>query len=170
MKKLFLGLGILVALISGCLKSNNNNTVCNFTDSQTVAPANEVDSVQKYLTANSITATQLPSGVFYKINTQGTGQAIANLCSTVEVRYTGKLTNGTVFDSTGTGGTAIFQLGNLIKGWQKALPLISKGGKITLYIPPTLGYGATDARDNNGNIVIPKNSVLIFDIELVNVG
>ena len=169
MKKTILGLGILVCLVSGCLKSNNNNGVCNITESTVVAPASEVDSVQKYLTQNSIAATQHSSGFFYRINTQGTGQAIVNLCSTVEVRYTGKLVNGSVFDSTG-GGTAIFKLGALIKGWQKGLPLISKGGKITLYIPPTLGYGDTDVKDNTGNIVIPKNSILIFDIELLNIG
>jgi FKBP-type peptidyl-prolyl cis-trans isomerase FkpA len=54
-------------------------------------------------------------------------------------------------------------LGQLIVGWQKGLPLISSGGKITLYIPPSLGYGSAAAGS------IPANSILIFDIELISV-
>ncbi|MDQ6755404.1 MAG: FKBP-type peptidyl-prolyl cis-trans isomerase [Bacteroidota bacterium] len=137
--------------------------MCNYTDSPVTAPASETASIQAYLTGNNLTATALPSGVYYKITQTGTGAAIANLCSNVTVKYVGKLTNGTVFDQTPTGATAVFPLGKVIVGWQKGLPLISAGGKITLYIPPSLGYG------NSSVGVIPPNSILIFDIELVGV-
>ena len=156
---------VLSCILAACSKSKD--VVCNYNDSSVVAPANEIDSVKSYLATNNITAIQHPNGFFYKINSQGNGQAIVNLCSSVEVKYTGRLTNGSVFDSTGA-GTATFQLGRLIVGWQKGLPLISKGGKITLYIPPTLGYGNTDVKDA-GVVIIPKNSLLIFDIELVDI-
>ena len=56
-----------------------------------------------------------------------------------------------------------FNLLELIQGWQKGLPLVKKGGKIKLIIPPSLGYGATPQQG------IPANSVLVFDIELVGV-
>lgn len=168
MKKFIWGLGILVCLISGCLKSDSNNGTCSFVDSQVVAPNSEIDSVKKYLALHNITATQQASGVFYTVNTQGTGQAISNLCSVLIVKYTGKLTNGSVFDATGD-QAASFQLGQVIVGWQKALPFISKGGKITLYIPPALGYGNFDRTDNTGAVVIPAKSILIFDIELVDI-
>lgn len=169
-KEFFSILVILSFLAGGCLKSgdNNNNQVCNYSDVAIVAPAAEVDSVQRYLTSKNIVASPNSSGLFYKVNNQGNGEAIVNLCSNVIVKYTGKLTNDSVFDSTGT-NPALFKLGRVITGWQKGLPLISKGGKITLYIPPTLGYGNQDVKDNNGVVVIPANSILIFDIELVGI-
>ena len=134
------------------------------TDSSTTASASEITTIQNYLNGNAITGTQqLSSGVFYKVNVVGTGQAIANLCTTVTVKYTGRLTTGVVFDSTAAGAVTAFQLGGVIVGWQKGLPLISKGGKITLYIPPSLGYGSAVVG------IIPANSILIFDIELVDI-
>lgn len=86
---------------------------------------------------------------------------------TVSVHYTGKLTNGTVFDSSVTRGTPIeFQLGvgRVIKGWDEGIALMKVGGKATLTIPPELGYGARGAGG-----VIPPNATLIFDVELVSV-
>lgn len=159
---------VTLCLLSGCLKSKNNDE-CGYPDSNLVAPAAEIQNVQNYLTTNNITAQQHSSGVFYAISSQGSGQGIVNLCSYVAVRYKGKLTSGAVFDSTDASGDS-FQLGQVIPGWQKGLPLISKGGKITLYIPPTLGYGNQDVRNNAGVVVIPANSILIFEIELADVG
>ncbi len=77
--------------------------------------------------------------------------------------YTGKLVNGTVFDQTPAGANATLVLGQLIVGWQKGLPLIGTGGKITLYIPPSLGYGSSAVGS------VPANSILIFDIELAGI-
>lgn len=160
MKNIFLGIIIFSIAGISCAKKD---TVCNLNDSSITASASEIADVQAYLTANSITAAQHSSGLFYKITQTGSGQAVANLCSKVTVKYTGKLTNGTVFDQTSAGATATFTLGQVIVGWQKGLPLISSGGKITLYIPPSLGYG------NSAGGTIPPNSILIFDIELVGV-
>jgi FKBP-type peptidyl-prolyl cis-trans isomerase FkpA len=158
---------MLVALslsfvLASCSKSDDSG--CNLTDPQIIAPASEVAAVQAYLTANTITATPHPSGFFYSIGVQGSG-ATSGLCSTVTVKYTGRLTNGTIFDSNNTG--IQFQLGSLIAGWQKGIPLIQSGGKIKLFIPPSLGYGANPVRDGIGNILIPANSILVFDIELL---
>ena len=159
MKNIFLLSAFVVTILSSCTKKDAG---CGFTDSTVIASAAEIQSVQNYLTSNSITGTtQHPSGFFYKVNLAGSGKAIVNLCSGVTVKYTGKLTNGTVFDQNATG--ASFTLGQLIVGWQKGIPLIISGGKITLYIPPSLGYGSQGAGS------IPPNSVLIFDIELLNV-
>jgi FKBP-type peptidyl-prolyl cis-trans isomerase FkpA len=63
----------------------------------------------------------------------------------------------------------LYTLGGLIAGWQQGLPLISKGGVIKLYIPPSLGYGNTAQDGKNGNVAIPANSILIFNIDLINV-
>jgi FKBP-type peptidyl-prolyl cis-trans isomerase FkpA len=160
MGKFVYSLVLLIALFTGCSKSDDK---CNYPDSTITAPANEVQALKTYLGADSAVALQHPSGFFYKIVNPGSGQGIVNLCSNVTLRYTGKLTNGTVFDETESGTTATFILGDLITGWQKGLPLISKGGSITLYIPPTLGYGPS------ANGPIPGNSILIFDIQLVDI-
>jgi FKBP-type peptidyl-prolyl cis-trans isomerase len=98
-------------------------------------------------------------GFYFKINTTGANTDHPTICSNVVVKYKGTLTNGTKFDENTTGIS--FPLSNLIIGWQEGIPLISIGGKITLYLPPSLGYGAV-AQQN-----IPANSILIFDIELV---
>ena len=162
MKNILFG---FIAISVVCLSCGKKDTTCSYNDSGMIAPVSEVANVQAYLNTNSITATQHPSGFFYKINQAGTGAAVVNLCSVVSVKYAGRLTNGTYFDPTtpGTTSAATFTLGQVIVGWQKGVPLISAGGKITLYIPPSLGYGSSAAG------TIPANSILIFDIELVSV-
>ena len=73
----------------------------------------------------------------------------------------GSQLDGVVFDQTTGSATAKFRLGDLIQGWQIAIPLLQKGGKGTFFCPSDLGYGPQAV----GNI--PSNSVLIFEIELV---
>lgn len=153
MKNLFLILSFAAFVTSGCLKSDTN---CGA--STAVAPAAEGAAVQAYLTANSINAIKHSSNIYYEIISAGTGTASPTICSNVMINYSGKLTNGTVFDSN---NGSIFQLSGLIEGWKIGLPLIKKGGQIRLYIPPSLGYGPS------ANGPIPANSILIFDITLV---
>lgn len=94
----------------------------------------------------------------------GTG-AEAAAGSTVKVNYTGKLADGTVFDSTAKHGgePSEFPLSQVIKGWQQGIPGMKVGGKRTLVIPPDLAYGA------QGTQGIPPNSTLTFEIELLDV-
>lgn len=94
----------------------------------------------------------------------GTGTE-ATADSTVRVKYTGKLADGTVFDSTDKHGgePAEFPLSQVIKGWQQGIPGMKVGGKRTLVIPPDLGYGS------QGTQGIPPNSTLTFEIELLDV-
>jgi len=95
----------------------------------------------------------------------GTGPA-AKEGDTLVVHYTGKLEDGTVFDSS-VGGepfTFVVGAGQVIPGWDQGLIGLRVGGKRTLTIPPDLGYGAQGA----GN-VIPPNATLIFDVELVEI-
>jgi FKBP-type peptidyl-prolyl cis-trans isomerase len=81
------------------------------------------------------------------------------------VKYTGTLTTGFKFDENLTGFSEL--LGRLVIGWQKGLPLIKAGGSMSLYIPPTLGYGSQDIKNSSGAVIIPANSILIFTIQLV---
>lgn len=162
MKSVVLALLAVVSLCSGCFKDDKG---CSFTQSTTVATANEQTVIEEYLAANNITtATKHSSGMYYEIVQVGSGGSPA-LCSSVQINYVGKLTNGNTFDSN---DNAVFILGRLIDGWKKGLPLIQKNGRIKLYIPPSLGYGSQDIKDSDNNVIIPGNSMLIFDVTLLN--
>ena len=106
------------------------------------------------------------SGLAYKIIKRGTG-AKAEAGKTVSVHYTGKLSNGTKFDSSYDRNQPIeFELGRgrVIKGWDEGISLLNVGSKATFIIPPDLAYGARGAGG-----VIPPNATLIFDVELVEI-
>ncbi len=153
----------ITILFASCLKSADNK--CTFTESTVVAPAAEVTALQSWVASNNPAAVQHPSGFFYEITNPGTGTTAPGICSEIYITYTGTLTTGAKFDENLTGTS--FALGQLILGWQKGIPLIKKGGSIKLYLPPSLGYGATAIRDNAGVTVIPANSYLVFNIQLL---
>ena len=91
---------------------------------------------------------------------------------TVFVQYTGKLTDGTVFDSSIPRGQPFsFQLGSgmVIAGWDKGILGMHVGEKKTLTIPAADGYGAAGVPNGRGGYVIPPNATLVFDVELVDV-
>jgi FKBP-type peptidyl-prolyl cis-trans isomerase FkpA len=148
-----------------CLKKIN--TDCTFKSCQFVAPAAEIQDIQTYLGANGLTATQHCSGLFYNISSAGTGKS-PDGCSYVMVKYTGRSTNGVIFDQRTTSAVLI-DLTQVITGWRAAFTLLKPGGIMTIYIPPYLGYGSQEIKDANGNVLVPGNSILIFDIELVSV-
>ena len=166
MNKIIIGMISMSALFTSCLK---NNDKCTYTIIEMSAPTAEKDALRSYLQSNSIPFTEDSHGFFYNIVTPGSGAIIANLCSTVTVTYIGRLQNGTIFDQTASGTQASFQLGNVIYGWQKGLPLIAKSGRILLYLPPSLGYGTVAVKDNSGAVIIPANSNLFFDITIANI-
>lgn len=163
MKKILLTLGVAVAL-SGCIKDQKNENRCEYNECALVAPAAEIAAVRAYLEQNNIQAQQHCSGLFYEIDSVGTG-ATPSPCGFVAVRYKGMLTNGNVFDSSPT-TSQFFPLSNLVRGWINGLPKIKEGGGIKLFIPPTLGYGAQERRDQSGNVLIPANSIMIFEVQL----
>ena len=101
------------------------------------------------------------SSLYYVIETQGGGQS-CNSNSTVKVAYKGCFLDGSVFDESPASGIT-FNLQNVIEGWTEGIPYFKKGGTGKLLIPSALGY---DENDHNG---IPGNSVLIFDINLIDV-
>jgi len=108
--------------------------------------------------------TKLPDGLQYWDIKVGAG-ATAQPHQTVTVHYTGWLTNGTKFDSSVDRGQPIsFSLDQVIKGWGEGVPGMKVGGKRQLRIPSPLAYGMEGHPP-----VIPPNSTLIFDIELLGV-
>lgn len=102
------------------------------------------------------------SGLQYRVIEQGEG-AQPGPDSNVLVAYTGSFTNGYVFDSSEEGNPASFSLAGVIEGFSEGIQLMNEGGIYELYIPPNLGYGDSPPQNSN----IPKNVVLVFDVELV---
>lgn len=124
--------------------------------------------ITEYLKTNNITAQKTESGIYYTVTKPGSGNNATN-GQTVKVMYTGKLLNGTVFDSNidpkfQHPEPLEFPLGkgNVIRGWDEGIALLNKGAKATLFIPSTLAYGQQSPNPN-----IPNNSVLVFDVELL---
>lgn len=148
-----------VLLFSGCMKADEAG--CEYDECGYKAPQSEIQAVQDYLTANNLQATQHCSGLFYRVENPGTGTH-PNACSYVTVNYKGMFTNGTVFDESDQ-GPASFYLSQVIQGWTNGIPQIKNGGRIVLYIPPSLGYGS----QTYGGI--PGNSILVFEVDLLNV-
>ena len=106
----------------------------------------------------------LDNGVLYRVLEEGHGTKKPTPRSIVYVHYTGRLIDGTVFDSTdGDSLPALFMVGDLIMGWQIALTRMKEGDKWEVYIPAKWGYGSIRMDD------IPANSTLIFTMELVKI-
>ena len=104
------------------------------------------------------------SGLQYKVITTGKGKA-PSAASNVTVHYTGKLLDGTVFDSSvERGEPASFGVSDVIGGWTEALQLMHEGDKWELYIPQDLAYGERGAGGQ-----IPPFSTLVFEVELIKV-
>jgi len=164
MNKKNLILFALPFIMMACGKSSSSNAPCINTPSIIKALAAEIASLSSQLSAAGITATPDTSGFFYEIINPGTGTITPNTCSTVFVTYIGSLLapGSSPFDQNTSGIS--FNLGNLIVGWQKGIPLIKKGGAIKLYLPPSLAYGAAGAGSS-----IPPNSYLRFTINLLDV-
>lgn len=104
----------------------------------------------------------LESGLAYTIIEPGS-TVKPTATDTVRVHYTGKLVDGTVFDTSEGGGPFVSRLDEMIEGWTQGVPLIGEGGSIKLFIPAKLGYG--DA----GSGRIPPGATLVFDVELIEV-
>lgn len=102
-----------------------------------------------------------PSGLQMQVETEGKGKT-PTVNDVVKAHYKGTLVDGKVFDSSyDRGQPAEFPVNQVIKGWTEALTNMKVGTKAKLFIPPDLGYGPTDRPG------IPANSVLVFDVELL---
>ncbi|MCK4578204.1 MAG: FKBP-type peptidyl-prolyl cis-trans isomerase [Candidatus Marinimicrobia bacterium] len=104
----------------------------------------------------------LESGLQYRVIKEGEGASPAS-DQEVSVHYTGKLLDGTVFDSSvERGQPATFNLNRVIRGWTEALQLMQVGDKWELFVPSHLAYGRRGSGDK-----IPPNTTLIFEVELL---
>ena len=114
--------------------------------------------IKDFIAANNIEATRDPSGLYYSVVRSGSGSIDYNNST---IKYKGRLLNGEIFDEGSFIGRDL-PFDRLIQGWQIGIQKIKAGGKIRLIIPSSLAYGP---QSNPG---IPANSVLDFDVELLN--
>lgn len=113
--------------------------------------------IKNYLEDNNLQAESTSTGLHYIITIPGNTEH-PTPSDTVQIAYTGKLLNGDIFDFS---PSATFILGDLIDGMVEGLQLFGKGGEGILIIPSELGYGG------NSQPGIPANSVLVFDVKLI---
>lgn len=141
----------------GCVK----NTSC-----EPRSVESEENEMLAFATRNNLSVTRHSSGVYYQVLEQGSG-ATPTINSRISIIYSGQFLDGTVFDeqttANNTPANPAWPLNSLIQGWQIGLPLIQKGGRIRLIIPSSYGYGC------NPYFSIPGNSILYFEVQLVDV-
>ena len=132
-------------------------------EKKNAAQAKKAAEEMKKLTAG---AKKTASGLAYKVIKKGTGDKHPEASSTVTVHYTGKLTDGTIFDSSvQRGQPATFPLNRVIPGWTEGLQLMVVGDKWTFIIPSSLAYGDRGIPQAG----IGPNATLIFDVELIEI-
>ena len=167
MKKIFYILAI--ALVMGIATGCDNKSTANEDDTDTVAIPENVNKRdgKRFLEENAkkegVVTTE--SGLQYFVVKEG-NDVHPTATDEVTVHYTGKLINGTVFDSSvERGEPATFALNQVIKGWTEGLQLMGEGAVYRFFIPYDLAYGEKGAGGT-----IPPYSTLIFDVELIKVG
>ena len=150
----------------------------NYMENMQQAQAAEKEMLANYVNENKIKATPDEEGLYIIVNKKGNGQKV-EIGRQVAINYTGRLLNGKVFDTSLESVAKeneiydsrrpyeplSYRVGeqSLIRGWEKGIINQPAGSKLTLIIPSALGYGPQDLG------IIPANSSLIFDIEIVSV-
>ncbi|HXS36230.1 MAG TPA: FKBP-type peptidyl-prolyl cis-trans isomerase [Flavipsychrobacter sp.] len=129
----------------------------------------EDKTLQDYFTKNNIKAQKTASGLYYSIQTEGTGDVLKKGDS-VSINYVGRTLDGHIFDTNTDSSKGHFKplvfpigVGRVIPGMDEGMQLLKKGSKATLYIPSYLAYGPQSPGPG-----IAPNSILIFDIEVLN--
>ncbi len=158
---------IVLGTMEGANKKNIDTPTVDVSPTETVTTPKTTEQVtqNEQIDNNNKTVTT-KNNMKIEIIKEGTGEAIVN-GKTAVVHYTGKLTDGKVFDSSKTRGTPFeFSLGagQVIQGWDEGVLGMKVGETRILTIPPELGYGAQGAGG-----AIPPNATLIFEVELLGI-
>lgn len=152
---------------SGSIPSNENIDLTITTYADTTQAQHDDNVIQQFITSKGLTMIKDPSGVYYSISAVGSGTYPITVNSSVNVSYTGRYIDGTVFD---TNTNILFNFspgleGNLgVKGWRDVIPgKLQRNGKIRMIIPSGLAYGTA------GSGTLPGNAILDFDVEILSV-
>lgn len=170
MKKM-IAMAMAAMLLTGMASCTGNSSSSSDTAEQTTLDYGQQIKDNKTIgrefmeqNAKNDSVVQTQSGLQYMVLKEGTG-AKPGPTDEVTVHYTGRLLDGTVFDSSvDRGEPATFPLDKVIPGWTEGLQLMSEGSKYRLFIPSELAYGS----QGSGDKILP-NATLIFDVELIKV-
>lgn len=135
-------------------------------DPQTQA---EIDNnlIINYAIDHLLDVQRTRSGLYYQILEKGEGQII-KWADQVVVHYKGYFLNGQVFDSSYKKDKPItFYVGNMIPGWNEGLQLLQKKSKALFLVPSELAYGPQGFQNRNGQDIVPPNTVLVFELEVL---
>jgi peptidylprolyl isomerase len=160
------GLGLTLALATSVMTTACSQAVGPSTAAGGDAAAPADQAAPESQAASNLSTVTTPSGLKYEDIKVGTGPS-PQPGQHVTVHYTGKLTNGTKFDSSVDRNepfSFVIGQGNVIQGWDEGVMSMKVGGKRHLIIPAHLGYGAAGAGGK-----IPPNATLLFDVELLGV-
>lgn len=140
---------------------------CGFSDPIRPIPCNAGQVSQAAVVGDTVVTT---SGLRY-IDGQVGGGGVVDWCRTVAVSYDAFFLDGTKFDSASALNALVFTpgVGQLIDGFEQGVIGMHVDGTRRLIVPPELAYGAEPRRDAAGNIVIPANSTIVFDVTIVQV-
>lgn len=162
-EKIFFNIGVHEVLSIEEMQQKQSQVLAKQEEEMKTITEKQIMEIKEYFVKNGYNAEPNEKGMFIVQTKQGTGEKPQNGKS-VKVHYTGRLLNGTVFDSSVERGEPFsFQLGvgQVIKGWDLGIAELMPGEKAILGIPSALAYGA------RGVGSIPANSPLIFEVELI---
>jgi FKBP-type peptidyl-prolyl cis-trans isomerase FkpA len=134
-------------------------------------PANlaeeQQNTIVNYAIDNIIPLEQTNTGLFYRIISAGEGAPL-KWGNYIRVHYKGHFLDGKVFDSSYRRDKPLdFYIGNMVSGWNEGLQLISPGGRIQLFLPSALAYGEDGFPDGKDGFIVPPNTILAFEIEVL---
>lgn len=154
MRNTFIGLALSTAAVFSACTPKTKVEPC--IDAGTPVSATDSVALKNFIDQNNIEATYDSRGFYYRVHTAGTGK-VPGQCAVIVTDYTGKLTNGTLFDNR---TNLTMNVRDLIPGFRMGVSLFKEGSEFSIYLPPSLAYGNAD----NGSI--PGGSILIFKIKL----
>lgn len=154
MRNTFISLTVATAALLAACTPKTKVEPC--VDSSTPVSASDSIALKNFIEQNNIEATYDSRGFYYRVHTMGSGK-VPGQCAVIVTDYTGKLTNGNIFDSR---NNITMNVRDLIAGFRMGVSLFKEGTEFSIYLPPSLGYG------NNDNGSIPGGSILIFKIKL----
>lgn len=155
-------------IVTSCKKDDEGPVCLSEVDLSTVDQIQlqkDIEVIDQFLSDNGIVAIEHESGLRYVLVKEGSGDKPSNVCNKVLVNYEGRLlSDNSLFDNN---SQQSFQLDNLILGWQIGFLELNRGASATLYIPSVYAYGTTETVDTNGEVIIPANANLVFEVDLI---
>ncbi|MCG8327318.1 MAG: FKBP-type peptidyl-prolyl cis-trans isomerase [Chitinophagales bacterium] len=129
----------------------------------------EQNTIVNYAIDNLIPLERTNSGLFYRILQEGEGEQL-EWGDYVSAHYKGYYMDSKVFDSSYKRDKPMnFYIGNMVPGWNEGLQLIKPGGKMQLFVPSALGYGEKGLGNEEDGYLVPPNSILVFDLEVLEI-